>query len=364
MKVIIIGAGVAGLAIAWRMAKSGAQVLVLDRAQPARGATYASAGMIAATAEIAVAGSPGVLFGRRSRDLWPDFAKELESASGVEITFRQDGALIVSAGSKDAERLQREAMGGEAEFLSPEQARMRAPMLPPDIAGALWAPRDGQVDNRALGQALTNAAIRAGAKLSANEAAVRIEQADSGEFVVLTAFRIHRADVVVLAAGAWSGQIGGLAADLPIRPVKGEMLALAAPEGEAMPGPLLWGHGVYLVPRKDRIFIGATVEEVGFDTKPSAHARSWLLERAHALVPGLREWSVREHWAGLRPASPDGLPIIGESGIPGLFIASGQYRNGILLAPALAEAVAQLILKLEPAEEIAAFSPVRFDRAL
>ena len=363
MKVIIIGAGVAGLAIAWRMAKTGAQVLVLDRAQPARGATYASAGMIAATAEAAVAGSPEVQFGRRSRDLWPHFAKELESASGVEIAFRQDGALIVPAGFEEAERLQRDALGGEVEFLGPGQARMRAPMLAPDIVGALWAPRDAQVDNRALGQALTNAAIRAGAKLSANEAAVRIEQAESGEFVVLTAFRIQRADVVVLAAGAWSGQIGGLAADLPIRPVKGEMLALVGPTGEALPTPLLWGHGVYLVPRKDRIFIGATVEEAGFDTMPSAHARVWLQERAKALVPSLSGWAVREHWAGLRPASSDGLPIIGESRTPGLFIAGGQYRNGILFAPALAEAVAQLILKQEPAEEIAAFSPLRFDRS-
>jgi glycine oxidase len=363
MKVIIIGAGVAGLAIAWRLAKTGAQVLVLDRAQPARGATYASAGMIAATAEAGVAGSPQVQFGRRSRDLWPEFAKELEAASGVEIAYRQDGALIVPASSDEAERLQRDAMGGQAEFLDPEQARRRAPMLSADIAGALWAPLDAQVDNRALGQALTNAAIRAGVKLSANEAAVRVEQSETGELVVLTAFRIHRAEAVVLAAGAWSGQIGGLPADLPIRPVKGEMLALAAPAGEALPGPLLWGCGVYLVPRKDRVLVGATVEEAGFDTMPSGHARAWLLERAHALVPGLRHWPLREHWAGLRPASSDGLPIIGESGTPGFFIAGGQYRNGILFAPALAEVLTQLILKQKPAEEIAAFSPARFDQS-
>ncbi len=362
MKVIIIGAGVAGLAIAWRMAKAGAQVLVLDRAQPARGATYASAGMIAATAEVAVAGSPEIQFSRRSRDLWPNFARELESVSGVDVAFRQDGALIVPGDSKEAQSLLSGAMSGEAELLDPKQARIRAPMLAPDIVGALWAPRDAQVDNRALGQALTNAAIRAGAKLSANEPVVRIEQSDGGELVVLTAFRIHRAEAVVLAAGAWSGEIGGLAANLPIRPVKGEMLALAAPAGEALPVPLLWGHGIYLVPRRDRVLVGATVEEAGFDSMPSAHARAWLIERAKALVPSLSGWTIREHWAGFRPASSDGLPIIGESGTPGLFIASGQYRNGILFAPALAEAVTQIILKQKAAEEIAAFSPMRFDR--
>jgi glycine oxidase len=362
MKVIIIGAGVAGLAIAWRMAKVGAQVLVLDRAQPARGATFASAGMIAATAEAAVAGSPEVQFGRRSRHLWPDFVSELEAASGVDVAFRQDGALIVPAVSEEVQGLLDGAMGAEAEFLDSKQARIRAPMLAPDIVGALWAPLDAQVDNRALGQALTNAAIRAGAKLSANEAVVRIEQADSGELVVLTAFRIHRAEAVVLAAGAWSGEIGGLAASLPIRPVKGEMLALVAPAGEALPVPLLWGNGIYLVPRGDRLFVGATVEEAGFDTMPSAHARAWLMERATALVPSLSGWTIREHWAGLRPASSDGLPIIGESRTPGLFIASGQYRNGILFAPALAEAVTQIILKEKAAAEIAAFSPARFDR--
>ena len=140
------------------------------------------------------------------------------------------------------------------------------------------------------------------------------------------------------------------------------MLALVAPEGEVLPGPLLWGHGIYLVPRKDRIFVGATVEEAGFDTMPSAHARTWLLERAYALLPCLKGWSIREHWAGLRPASRDGMPIIGESRTPGLFIAGGQYRNGILFAPALAEAVAQLILKQEQTEDISAFSPVRFDQ--
>jgi glycine oxidase len=362
MKVIIIGAGVAGLAVAWRMAKAGAQVLVLDRAQPGRGATYASAGMIAASAEAAVTGSPEVQFSLRSRDLWPDFARELEAASGIELAFRQDGALIVLTGSEEAQHLMRGAKSGETVFLDPEQARKRAPMLAPDIAGALWAPREAQVDNRALGQALTNAAIRAGAKLSANEAAVRVEQSDGGELVVLTAFRIHRAEAVVLAAGAWSGEIGGLAANLPIRPVKGEMLALSAPAGEVLPVPLLWGNGIYLVPRRDRVFVGATVEEAGFDTMPSARARSWLLERATALVPSLGSWTIREHWAGLRPVSSDGLPIIGESHTPGFFIASGQYRNGILFAPALAEAMAQMILKQGAGEEMAAFSPARFGR--
>ncbi|MDE2465937.1 MAG: glycine oxidase ThiO [Alphaproteobacteria bacterium] len=362
MKIIIIGAGVAGLAIAWRMARNGTEVLVLDRAQPARGATYASAGMIAVTAETAGAATSEAEFALRSRALWPEFAKELEAISGINISFREDGALIVPASSTEAERLQRQARGGGAEYLTRKETLARAPMLAPDIEGALWAPRDAQVDNRALGPALTNAAIRAGAKLSANEAAVRVEQGASGELVVLSAFRIHRADAVVLAAGAWSGQIGGLAENLPIRPVKGEMLALAPPAPNALPVPLLWGHGIYLVPRNDQLFVGATVEEAGFDTGLSNGARRWLLERAQALVPCLRDWPIREHWAGLRPGTADGLPIIGETGTPGLFLAGGQYRNGILFAPALAEAVERLINKQKVADEIAAFSPGRFDR--
>lgn len=361
MKVVIIGAGIAGLAIGWRLAQAGAKITVLERASPGHGATWASAGMIAAAAEGAHGNNALADYGRYAARLWPSFAAEIERSAGRSIAYRRDGALIASPpGGEGASAADFDVAG--TTVLSAEEAIRLEPMLRPDIAGALFAPDDAQVDNRALGAALAVALARAGGTLQVNEAVVRLEMKDSGVVGARTPFALYRADAFVIAAGAWSTGLKGIPDDLlpPITPVKGEMIALAPPVYGALPTRLVWGNDVYLVPRHDRLFIGATVSRSGFDTSPTETAKSWLLARAASLMPALGGWAVCEHWAGLRPGSPDDQPIIGETSVPGLFVASGQYRNGILFAPAIAEALRSLILEHRQPPEIRAFHPNRF----
>jgi glycine oxidase len=356
MKVVIIGAGVAGLSIGWKLLEGGAEVLILERARPASAATWAAAGMIAPTAETAHADPAETQFARWAAELWPTFAAEIEEKSGRKIGYRRDGALIVAGSEEEAHTI---ASQGNRKLLSADEAKMREPLLGGAIAGALWDGEEAQVDSRALGVALARLFVRVGGKLSTNEAAIRIE-AGSGRLGVTTTFGIYPADKVLVAAGAWSG---GIEMDEPVlppmRPVKGEVLALVPPRGTLLPKQVVWGNGVYLVPREGRLLIGATMEEVGFDTKLTDKAESWLTDRAVSLMPSLANWKIDEHWAGLRPASPDGLPVLGETKLKNLFVASGQFRNGILFAPAVAETVSRLILGAD-APEIRAFSPRRF----
>lgn len=357
MKVLIVGAGVAGLAIGWRLRLEGADVTILERGPAARGATWASAGMLAVAGEMSGEDTPEAEFGCYASALWPGFATQIEAASGMPVFYRACGSLLVATTQAEADAF---SPSPDSTRLDAAETRRMEPMLAPDIAGGLWAPGDAQVDNRALGSALAKAFVVAGGRLSVNEAAIEFVTADSRVLAVNTTFASHEADAFVIAAGAWSGQFGGLAPEHlpPVRPVKGEMIAVAPPPGARLPARLVWGNGVYLVPRPDRLLIGATVEEVGFDTAVTPKGAEWLSRRAIALMPGLSGWGIVEHWAGLRPGSPDDLPILGASSIGNLFIASGQYRNGILFAPAIAESISGLVLGR--AAPIPAFDPRRF----
>ncbi len=362
MNVVIIGAGAAGLSIGWRLAQAGAQTTVLDRGQPGRGATWASAGMLAATAESGHAPDAEVAYARRSLALWAEYAVELEQAAAQPLAYRKDGALLVARDRAEADALEARAKAAGVAFISAAETHGRVPGLAADVAGALWAPDEAQVDNRALGQALATAFVRAGGRLLVNETAVLVEPMTGGGVSVRTPFQLLRADAVVLAAGAWSSQIEGLPPEAvpPVRPVKGEMIALRPPDGAVLPQPFIWGNGVYLVPRVSRLLVGATVSESGFDTSLTDAAQDWLLAQAAGLMPALADWTVEEHWAGLRPGSPDGLPIIGPTSVEGVYVASGQYRNGILLAPLIAQSVRTLVLEQASPPEIAAFNPRRF----
>ncbi|MBS0274455.1 MAG: glycine oxidase ThiO [Proteobacteria bacterium] len=356
MKTIIVGAGVAGLAIGWKLAQAGVDVLILERAQPARAATWAAAGMIAPTAESAHANADETQFARWSAALWPDFAAQIETQSGRRVGYKRDGALIVAPTDEAAQELR--ARSNKA-LLTASEARAREPLLSASIAGALWDSDEAQVDNRALGVALANAFLRAGGKLSPNEAAVRIET-EGSHHAVRTPFGLYAGDNILIAAGAWSAEIEtGTPVLPPARPVKGEMLALTPPANTLLPRQVVWGNGVYLVPRESRLLIGATMRETGFDISVTKQAENWLLDRAIALMPALASWTLDEHWAGLRPGSPDGLPILGETRLKNLFVATGQFRNGILFAPAVAETVSRLILG-SAAPEIRSFTPQRF----
>jgi glycine oxidase len=355
MKIVIIGAGVAGLSLGWRLLQAGAEVTILERSQPASGATAAAAGMIAVTAELMDAHAVEIEFARHSNALWPEFAEALEAASNRMVGYARSGALIVAADDAALARLAKRASEPGLEMLDAAQTRAQAPLISGPQAGALWSPREAQVDARALGTALTHAFQRAGGRLLTNEAVVRIDRHDGRAAIAHTPFGHYEADVFVLAAGAWSGMIeAGLA---PITPIKGEMIALAPPKGERPPAPVIWGNGIYAVPRGGRLLIGATVESVGFDTTLTAAARDGLRAKAEALMPALRAWSLVDHWASLRPRSPDGLPLLGPTALDGLWLASGQFRNGILFAPAIAESLtAQLMGKAAP---IPAFDPRR-----
>ncbi len=361
MKIVIVGGGVAGLSIGWRLAQSGCDVVVLERGAPGRGATWASSGMIAVAAETGHADTPDAAFAKKSAQMWPDFAAEIERQSQSEIHYRRSGTLIAARSSAEFQSLSSRAAPGTS-MLSRAEALNLEPMLRNDIEGALFAPDDAQVDNRALGLALALALVNAGGVLQTNEAVVRFEMAEDRVVGARTPFALHHGDVFIVAAGAWSGELLGLPAHAipPVVPIKGEMVALEPPKGRTLPTHLIWGEGVYLVPRHQRLFVGATVGREGFDTSITDGARDWLCRQAAILMPDLNNWPVAEQWAGLRPGTPDDLPIVGETAVSGLFVASGQFRNGILFAPAIADALHSLVMEHRSLPEIAAFAPGRF----
>jgi glycine oxidase len=352
MKVVIIGAGVAGLGIGWRLLQAGVSVTILERAQPGGGASWAAAGMLAVTAELEDAAEPERALALRASALWPAFAAELEEASGRSVFLNQGGALLLAGDAAELEVMRARAEG-DLRIVDAVEAQALVPLLGTSLGG-LWSPREAHVDNRALCEALTVAFLKAGGMLNPNEAAVRIETRGERASAVLTPYGRHEADAVLVAAGAWSG----LLEEVPIVPVKGEVIALSPSKGAALPGPVVWGEHVYCVPRHGRLLVGATVEEASFDTSTTAAGRNHLRACAEKLMPSLKSWTLSDHWAGLRPKSPDGLPVLGETATAGLFVAGGQYRNGILFAPAIAGEMADLILgkaTIDPA-----FDPRRF----
>ena len=355
MRIVIVGAGVAGLSIGWRLRQAGAAVTVFERGQPARAATWAAAGMIAVAGEMNAAPTAESEFAHRSSLLWPGFATEVEAASGLKVGYVRCGALMVAP----------VAVAGEAagvEKLTALEARAKEPMLTGDFANALWAPGEAQVDSRALGLALAEAFISSGGDLAPNEPVSRFDVQNGRAVAVVTPVRRLEADAFILAAGAWSSGIDGLPAEAvpPIRPVKGEMIALSPPSGAAIPRHIVWGNGVYLVPRAGRVLVGATSVEAGFDADVTDAATNWLRSSAISVMPALTTWNIAERWAGLRPASPDGLPLLGHTVVQGLYAATGQFRNGILFAPAIAENLSRLVL--EHAAQIPAFDPRRFHK--
>lgn len=366
-RVAIIGAGVNGLAIGWRLARAGCPVDVYDRGLVGREASWAAAGMLAAGLEA----EPGeeALFGlcRHAQDLWPGFAREVEAASDLPIGYRDEGTLAIALTRDDAAELRFSAeyqakLGVELLWLTGAELLKREPMLRPGLAAAVHSPADHQVDNRWLVPALVEALRRAGGGLH-DYAAVESIILDRGRAGgVVVAGEARPADVVVLAAGAWSGGIAGIPREAlpPVRPVKGQMLALQMDPAAPLLRHVVWAGKAYLVPRLDgRLIIGATVEERGFDTTVTAGGMLSLLDAAWRALPGIEELPVIESWAGLRPGSRDDAPVLGPSAIDGLVLATGHHRNGILLLPATVEAVAGTILdgRLPQAAE-----PFRIDR--
>jgi glycine oxidase len=372
MRVAVIGAGVIGLAIAWRLAQRGVSVTVFEKGEAGQGASHAAAGMLAACSEAEPGEEALVALGRRSQALWPAFAAELEEASGVAVDLRNEGTLLLALTADDQARLTHDlafqkSLGLPLEWISAAEARRREPHLGPRLAGALFSPEDHQVDNRRLVAALRIAAERAGVTIREQTAVTRLVLANgrvSG--VTLADASTFDADAVVLAAGAWSRQIEGLASDLrpPVRPLKGQMIALKMDAGAPLMRHVIWAPNVYMVPRHDgRLLMGATVEEKGFDDQLTAGGILSLLEAAWRAVPAIEELPIAEMWVGHRPGSRDDAPILGPAPLPGLVYATGHYRNGILLTPVTAEAIARLVHDNTLDDAIAPFGMGRFARA-
>jgi glycine oxidase len=370
--VAIIGAGIIGLGIAWRLAQAGARVTVFDKGAAGQGASHAAAGMLAACVEAEPGEEALVRLGRQSQHMWPAFAAELLEMTGVDVELRQEGTLSVALTADDQARVThdlefQQGLGLPVEWISAGAARKREPHLGARLAGALWSPADHQVENRKLTQALLTAAERAGVSILEHNAVASVHVVgDRAGGVVLADGTCVEADAVVLAAGAWSRQIEGLASDLrpPTRPIKGQMMALQMDPSAPLVSHVVWGPNIYIVPRRDgRLILGATVEEKGFDGTLTAGGMLALLEAAWRVFPAIEELPVVETWVGHRPGSRDDAPILGPAPLAGLTYATGHHRNGILLAPVTAEKVARLVLEGTVDDDLQSFGFERFARA-
>jgi glycine oxidase len=375
MRVLVVGGGVIGEAVAWRLAGHGAQVTVVDPA-PGGGASWVAAGMLAPVAEAGPGDEAVLALNLASAARWPAFAAALADASGSDPGYTTNGTLVVARDRDDLDVLddvgdQHDAAGLGSLRVGSREARRLEPALGPSARGALWLPDDHQVDNRLLLAALARASDRAGvARVAERARRVTAQSVETASGLRLTA------DAVVVATGAWAPpvEVEGRPVTVPVRPVKGQILRLRATAGAVFPRRTVRGTDVYVVPREHgEIVVGATVEERGFDTTVTAGAVLSLLQDAWELLPGLAEAELAEAVAGLRPATPDNVPLIGSLGPAGPVVATGHHRHGILLTPLTADLVAHLVLGvavpdgrrdlgLDPAPFLAACDPGRFDR--
>jgi glycine oxidase len=372
MRVVVIGAGLVGLAAAWRLAQNGADVLVLDDGGPA--ASPVAAGMLAAGSECSAAEQHLLGLARAALHGFPAMVAELEAVTGEPVGLRREGTLCVGVSADDHaehERLAavRDRLGVPTARLDDPALHEAEPFLSPRLRGAVLARDELSIDNRRLWSALRRAALGAGARVVPAGAQLVVER---GRAVgVRTADQQPlRADVVVLAAGARAGQLAGLPdrARPPVLPVKGHVLRLRPADGAGATAPLrhtvralVHGREVYLVPRADgELVVGATVEHRGFDLTVQVAAVRELLRLAHEVVPVVDELALHEISVGLRPGSPDNAPLVGWSPLPGLFVAGGHHRNGVLLCGATADEIVRQLDGAGPSPDWAPFGPERF----
>lgn len=348
--VIVIGGGIIGLSLAIALRKRGATVLVVERGEPGREASHAAGGMLVDCPLETPA--PLQALATASARMYPEFAHEIELESGMKIDLRDQGTILFPS-KKHVER--------DAAFVASHQLPGLLSDLEPALAdhSASLYLRERSVDPRALSTAAWKAAKKRGVDFSSGDEVTAVTVIDGRASGVKTKQSAFHSAKVVNCAGAWAGQIAPHA--LPTRPVKGQMLCLA------MPSHTLLTHVVrspeaYLIPRTDgRLLVGATVEEAGFDKRTDIATIQRLHRAALALVPELRHARILDNWAGLRPGTPDALPILGETATPGYYVAAGHFRDGILLAPITAEVMSAVIEGRKPEFDLTAFSPARFE---
>jgi glycine oxidase len=384
--VIIIGGGIIGLSLAIALRKRGATVLVVERGEPGREASYAAGGMLVDCG----LETPSVLqpFATASARMYPEFAQELQFESGTHVDFRDHGTILffskehighlpvrepefraASLSPADLERLEpplrRYTFNDEREL---ERAREELALSLPsqelgDYFKSIVRPavylKERSVDPRALSAAAWKAAKRHGVDFSSGDEVTAVSLVDGCATGVTTVKTAFQAAKIVNCAGAWSGQIGPHR--FPTRPVKGQMLCLLMPQ-RALLKHVIRTPEVYLIPRSDgRLLVGATVEEAGFDKRTDLATIQRFHRAAIDLVPELQNGKILENWAGLRPGTPDALPILGATATPGYYVATGHFRDGILLAPITAEVMAAVVEGHAPEYDLTPFSPERFD---
>lgn len=353
--VAIVGGGVNGLGIAWRLAQAGIRVSVYDTGiigPGTRGSTWAAAGMLAAGIEAEPGEEALTQLCLESQRQWPAFRDELEALTEISVGYRDEGTLVVATNRDEAAALRHHfdyqiKLGINLEWLTPADARRKEPHLGRNVAAAVYSAGDHQVENRDLLRALVVACQKTEVSLNANMPVEALETQNGRAVGVRIAGDLVRADAVVLAAGAWSASLPGLPPEAvpPVRPLKGQMLAVQMDPAAPILSHVVWAPTTYLVPRADgRLIIGATVEEKGFDEYITAGGLLALLDTAWRALPTIEELPVVETWVGFRPTSRDDAPIFGPTSVEGLHLATGHHRNGILLAPLTADVVSRTLL--------------------
>jgi glycine oxidase len=347
--VIIVGGGIIGLSLSIALKKRGASVLVVERGEPGREASHAAGGMLVdCPLETLAVLQP---LARASAKMYPEFAHELEVESGMKVDLRDQGTIWFPS-SEHAGHAK------DAAFLPAIPAELEPALAETDSYKPAFYLKERSVDPRALTAAVLKAAKNRGVDVSSGDPVTAVNLSDSQVSGVTTTKTFFLSDKVVNCAGAWSGEISPH--KFPTRPVKGQMLCLV------MPSRTLLKHVIrspkaYLIPRSDgRLLVGATVEEAGFDKRTDVETIQRLHRAAIELVPKLADARILEDWAGLRPGTPDALPILGETAIPGYYVATGHFRDGILLAPITAEGMAAVIEGRSSEHDLSAFSPARF----
>jgi glycine oxidase len=361
--VAIAGGGVIGGAIALELSLAGKRVGVFDRQQPGQEASWASAGILSPAPE-----SPAMIamvpLGKMSLSLYPEFVAQVEEISGMSTGFRSKGTLeALFSGDAKAELSTiialHHGLGLKAEPLRAADARELEPALSEDMEAAVLRPDECSVDNRALTSAVLEAARRSGAEIFAENGVKAIWREGRRCAGLILQNEKVEATWTIIAAGCFSAAIEGVAAYAPLRPAKGQMVALRTDDVEI--DRVLWGEHIYLVPRNDgRILAGATVEYAGFDKRTTAGGIEKILSAAIELAPGLANARIEETWAGLRPDTPDHLPILGPTDMDGLLMATGHFRSGILLTPITARLISEWITEQRVSVDWDRFSPLRF----
>ena len=363
--VVIVGGGIMGSSIALRLAQRGIGVTVIERGIPGAEASSAAAGILGAQME---AEGPGPLLdlSLRSRALYPALAVELREATGVDVGFDRSGVLAVAfddadQAELDARRAWQAARGLRVQALSGDEARALEPALAPAVRGALAFPEDAQVNARELARAFSQAAAAAGARFLGGRYVRRVVVEGGAAVGVELDGETLAAGAVVVAAGSWSGLVEG--AGVPatvVRPARGQLVSIETRPPLFRHVVSLHGRG-YLVPRRDgSVLAGSTVEMAGFRKEVTVGGLAAILTLARTLIPDLADAPVTGSWSNFRPFTEDHLPVLGTTGVRGLVLATGHFRNGILLAPATAEAVAELVATGRSTVDLTPFSAARF----